>query len=87
MASPTPVLPEVGSTMVPPRRNRPSALGRLDHGQGGSVLDAAARVQELELGEQLRRQVPPDAVQAHQRRVADQLEQRAGGLDRRARCR
>ncbi len=25
MASPTPVLPDVGSTMVPPGRNRPSA--------------------------------------------------------------
>ncbi len=56
-------------------------LGGLDHGQGRPVLDAAARVEELELGQQLAGQVPADAVHPDQRGVADQLDQGVGGFD------
>ena len=54
MARPWPVLPEVGSMMVPPGLSRPVPLGRLDHRQPDAVLDRAARVEHLELGEQQR---------------------------------
>ncbi len=59
-------------------------LGGVDHGQGGSVLDAATGVEELELGEQLARQVAADAVHPNERSVADQVDERPGRLDRRA---
>ena len=48
-ARPTPVLPAVGSTIVAPGCEPPVRLRGLDHAQRGAVLDAAARVQELEL--------------------------------------
>ena len=63
---------------------QPLGLGGLDHGQGGPVFGAAAGVEELELGEQLAGQVPADAVHANQRRVADEVDERVGGLDGRA---
>ena len=81
MARPTPVLPDVGSTIVPPGCSRPSRLGGVDHRHRRPVLDAAAGVEELELGQQLARQVAADAVEAHERRVADEVEQRGGGVD------
>ena len=51
MARPWPVLPRVGSMMVPPGLSRPGALGRLDHRQPDAVLDRAAGVEHLELRE------------------------------------
>ncbi len=63
----------------------PFLLRRFDHEQRRPVFDAPPGVEHLQLGEQLGRYVPPDAVQAHQRGVTDQPEQRLGGLDRRTR--
>jgi hypothetical protein len=62
-ARPTPVLP---------------AVGRLDHPQGRAVLDAAARVQELQLRVERERGVLRVTVQPDQRRLADQLEYAVG---------
>ena len=80
MARPTPVLPDVGSTIVPPGLQPAVRLRRLDHGEGRPVLHAAARVEVLELGQEMAGQVPTDAVHAHQRGVADQIDERVGGL-------
>ena len=55
-------------------------LRRLDHGDGRAVLHAAARVEVLELGQEMAGQVPTDAVHAHQRGVAEQIDERVGGL-------
>jgi hypothetical protein len=45
------VLPLVGSTMVPPGRRAPEALGGLDHPQRDPVLHGPARVEVLDLGQ------------------------------------
>ena len=54
----------------------PFALGRVDHRDRDPVLDRAARVEELELGEDGRRVVGHDVLEPNERGVADQLEQR-----------
>ena len=74
MASPWPVLPEVGSTIVPPGRSRPRALGVLDHGEADAVLHAPAGVELLELGKHERPEPLGDLAQPDQRGVADQVE-------------
>jgi hypothetical protein len=69
-------------TGVPRRRlddrpaglEQPVALGRLDHGHADPVLHRPARIQILELGEQRRRDIAPDLVEADDRRPADELE-------------
>ena len=49
-----PVLPDVASTIVVrPGLDPPLGLGRLDHRDADAVLDDAARVERLELAEQL----------------------------------
>ena len=48
------MLPDVGSMIVPPGFSMPVPLGRLDHRQPDPVLDRAARVEHLELGEDQR---------------------------------
>ena len=50
---PMPVLPLVGSISVSPGLMRPGLLGLLDHALADAVLDRAAGVQELALGEDL----------------------------------
>jgi hypothetical protein len=65
------VLPEVGSTIVPS-----VLLGRLDHREADPVLDGAAGVQVLELGEELAGHVAPKTVESHDRRPADEVEDR-----------
>ena len=50
------------------------ALGLLDHRQPDPVLDAAARVQLLELGQDGRLEAGGDLVEAHQGRVPDEVE-------------
>ena len=72
------MLPDVGSTIVPPGLQEAVALGGVDHGDGRTVLHAAAGVEHLELGEEVALQVAPDAPEPHERRVADQVEQRVG---------
>ena len=59
------------------------ALGRLDHRQADAVLDRAARVEHLELGEEqrlalARAEVARDAREAHERRLAHEVEDRLG---------
>ena len=70
------MLPEVGSTIVPPGVQQPLALGLVDHGDRGAVLDAAARVEQLDLGDQVALEIRADPAQPDHRRVADQVEQR-----------
>ena len=50
------------------------ALGRLDHREPDAVLVRAARVHELELREDRSRHVLRDAVEPHDRRGADEVE-------------
>src|SRR5690606_14581796 len=45
-----------------------------DHGEGGAVLHASARVLALEFGEEAHPSVWRQAAQLHQRRVADQVQ-------------
>ena len=45
------MLPLVGSMIVPPGLEQAGALGGLDHRQADPVLDRAARVEHLELGQ------------------------------------
>ncbi len=68
----------------PARLEQAGPLGRLDHGQRRAVLDAAARVEIFELGQQVARQVPAQSVEADHRRVAEQVDQRVGDVHRRA---
>jgi hypothetical protein len=74
------VLPLVASTIVPPGRSVPVALGRLDHRQPDAVLHGAARAHELALGVDGRAHAVRDGGQAHQRRPADQLQDALVGL-------
>ena len=65
------------------RLEQAGALGRLDHRQADPVLDRAARVERLELGEDERlvleaAEVAGDAGQPDERRVADEIEDRFG---------
>ena len=53
-------------------------LGVLDHRERDAVLDAAAGVAALELGDDLGAALGHDAVEPHHRRVADEVEN-AGG--------
>ncbi len=59
-------------------------LGRLDHRQRRAILDAAARVEVLELGQHVARQVATQAIESYQGRVAEQVDQRVGHVHRRA---
>jgi hypothetical protein len=54
------------------------ALRGLDHAQPDPILHRPARVQVLELGQHRRRQALGDPLQAHDRRVSDQVEH--GGI-------
>ena len=54
----------------------PVSLGGLDEPHRDAVLDRAARIEVLELGDQLRLDAGADAAEAHQRRVADRVEDR-----------
>ena len=70
------------------RSSRPEesvAFGRVDHGHGGTVLDAAAGVEELEFGQQLAGEVASDPIESDERGVADEVQQRIGRLDGRTR--
>ena len=72
------MLPDVGSTIVPPGLSFPSRLGALDHREADAVLHGAAGVQVLELREQLRLHAAADSVEPHDRRVPDELEDGSG---------
>ncbi len=78
MASPTPVFPLVGSTMVPPGWSRPSSSAASDHGERDAVLRRAPRVEQLELGDERALEVAGGAVQADHGRVADELDEGVG---------
>ncbi len=69
-----PVLPLVGSTIVPPGLEQALALGGVEHGDGGAVLDAAAGIHVLDLGKHETGRAVDDFVQPYERRVADRLE-------------
>ena len=76
MASPVPVLPEVGSMIVPPGLQAAVALRGLDHADRDAVLDRAAGVEDLELRDDLGLQAGADAGQPDERRVPDRVEDR-----------
>jgi hypothetical protein len=59
-----------------PRLQPPVALGRVDQRDRDPILDRAARVQRLELGDDLWRQAARETRQAHERGVADRIEDR-----------
>jgi hypothetical protein len=68
------------------------ALGLLDHREADPVLDRAARVEELELGEDPRMARRREPFEPDDRRAADEVEKRSdtpaaspGSLDRYAR--
>jgi hypothetical protein len=54
MANPMPVLPLVGSTIVPPAASRPSASALADHRETNAIFYASTGVQRLELGDDAR---------------------------------
>jgi hypothetical protein len=58
------------------------ALGGVDHRHRRPVLDAATRVEELDLGEEVALEVATDPTETHQWRVAHQVEQRVGHVHR-----
>jgi hypothetical protein len=58
------------------RPQLPLALGGLDHRHPDPVLVRSAGIQVFELCEQRRLDVPADPVEADDRRLADQVEQR-----------
>src|SRR2546427_242234 len=74
-----------GDPGVPTRRveDGPTAaqasvpFGGEDHPEARTVLDAAPRVDALDLRPELATQARPDAMQRHERRVADALQDRA----------
>ena len=68
------MLPEVGSTIVPPGPQATVLLGSLDHREADAVLHRATGIQVLELREQLTRHVTPEALEADDRSAADELE-------------
>ena len=55
-------------------------LGRLDHGQGRAVLDAAAGVEVLELGQEMAGNIAAGPVQRQQRGLADEVQKAIGHL-------
>ena len=57
-----------------PGLQRPAPLGVLDQVQRRSVLDRPAGVKALHLDPQLARQMVPEPIEAHHRRMADGLE-------------
>ena len=78
------MLPEVGSTIVPPGCSSPDGLGGLDHPGGDAVLHRAAGVEVLDLGQHQRpgrasarrRGSVEGPGEPQQRGVADQVEER-----------
>ena len=68
------MLPAVASTIVSPGPQHAARLG-VDHdGQRDAVLDAAARIQVLALGEDRHLEAGRDRPERHERRVADVTE-------------
>lgn len=72
-ASPMPVLPLVGSTIVPPRLELALPLGLVDHVQADPILDASAGIEGLHLGVNGCGAGFGQAIETDQRRAADQL--------------
>ena len=53
----------------------PVPLGRVDHRYRRPILDAASRIESLDLGDEITLQVTAEATHAHHRRVAHQVQQ------------
>ena len=69
-----PVLPEVGSRIVWPGRDRALLLGVLDQRARDAVLDRAGRVVGLELGPDAHARLGRQPLELDERRVADRLD-------------
>ena len=67
------MLPDVGSTMVPPGFSSPLASAASIIFTAMRSLAAAARVEVLDLGDHLARALGDDRVQLNQRGIADEL--------------
>ncbi len=76
IARPVPVLPEVGSTIVPPGLSLPSRSAASISATATRSLIEPPGIEVLDLRDQLRRQSGPDPREAHQRRVTDRVENR-----------
>ena len=70
------MLPLVPSTIVPPGRRLTLALGRLDHRQPDPIFHAPAGVHKFDFRQQRRPHAARDFVQAHQRCIADRIQDR-----------
>ena len=70
-----PVLPAVPSTMTPPGPQQALLLGVADDGQRRAVLHRCRRVEELALAQDLAAGRLGRALQAHERRVADEIDE------------
>ena len=81
------MFPEVGSTIVPPGFSRPSRSAASIIATATAVLDAAARIRRLELGDEraLHTLGAAHARQTDERGSADEVEDRVGRVDRRQR--
>lgn len=79
-ASPMPVFPDVGCISTTnlddrgSRRDYSFLLAKLHHALANAVLDGAAGVEELELGDQFALEVAADSVDAHERSSADMVQ-------------
>ena len=78
IARPTPVLPEVGSTIVPPGLQQPARSASSIISAPMRSLTRPARIEHLELGQNGRAQSGRQARQPHQRRVPNQTEDIGG---------
>ncbi len=75
MASPTPVLPEVGSTIVPPLVNSPSRSAASIMAMAGRSLTLPPGLRNSSLANSCAERSRADAVQPDEGRVPDQIEQ------------
>ena len=76
MARPVPVLPEVGSMIVPPALSFPSrSAASIRRSATRSLIDPPG-IEQLDLGDELRGEAGADAAEAHERRLADRVQDR-----------
>ncbi len=73
MASPMPVLPDVGSSTIVSGLILPASCAASIIAIADAVLDAVRRILEFQLAHDLRAHARGEAVDAYERRVADEF--------------